>query len=124
MTIHVNGYTVHGNNEVEFTPRSRKKHLEAGQDASHARGVILNISGDAGRDRRPRRLSVGMHNIVRRTAVLLVAALLTAPALFAWGHNGHQIVATVAAHGLSAGAAAQVSQLLGGKSLADVASLP
>ena len=65
-----------------------------------------------------------MNNFARRTLVLFFAALLTAPALFAWGHNGHQIVATVAAHGLSAGTAAQVSQLLDGKQMADVAALP
>jgi hypothetical protein len=44
MTIHVNGYTVHGNNEAEFTSRSRKRHVERGQDASHAQGAILNTA--------------------------------------------------------------------------------
>jgi acid phosphatase len=40
------------------------------------------------------------------------------------GRDGHQIVATVAARGLSEAAAAQVALLLDGKSLADVAALP
>jgi hypothetical protein len=56
--------------------------------------------------------------------LVCVFATLSAPSLFAWGRDGHQIVATVAARGLSPAAAAQVALLLDGKSLADVAALP
>src|SRR3954464_15207132 len=65
-----------------------------------------------------------MNNTSRRTAVLFLVSMLTVPALFAWGRDGHQIVATIGARGLSVAAAAQVSQLLDGKAMADVASLP
>lgn len=62
---------------------------------------------------------------VRRVFVLIgLSAILSVPSLFAWGSKGHQIVATIAAHGLSPAATAQVATLLGGKSLADVAPLP
>jgi hypothetical protein len=63
----------------------------------------------------------------RRSSVVLVVCLSYAfalPSLFAWGRTGHQIVAIVAARGLSPAAAAQVATLLGGKSLADVSALP
>jgi nuclease S1 len=68
-----------------------------------------------------------MNIVTRRAAVaflISVSAMLSAPSLFAWGRAGHQIVATVAARGLSPDVAAQVAVLLDGKSLADVAALP
>lgn len=68
-----------------------------------------------------------MQSIQRRIAAMIpicLAVILSVPSLFAWGRDGHQIVATVAAKGLSPAAAAQVSLLLDGKSMADVAALP
>ncbi|MEO8035411.1 MAG: S1/P1 nuclease, partial [Acidobacteriota bacterium] len=62
----------------------------------------------------------------RRHLVVLgnLALAFSNSSLFAWGHEGHQIVATVAAHRLNAAAAAEVGVLLDGQSLADVAALP
>jgi hypothetical protein len=68
-----------------------------------------------------------MKNVARRAAVgifVCVSTIVAAPSLFAWGQTGHQIVATVAARGLSPKAAKQVNVLLAGQSLADVAPLP
>ena len=68
-----------------------------------------------------------MKNVPCRAAAAILACVSTVvctPSLFAWGETGHQIVATVAARGLSPKAAKQVNVLLGGKSLADVAPLP
>src|SRR5882762_5263220 len=67
-----------------------------------------------------------MKALTRRIAIIVIclSTTLAAPSLFAWGRDGHQIVATVAAHGLSQAAADQVALLLDGKSLADVAALP
>ncbi len=64
-----------------------------------------------------------MSSISRRIGVIVIC-LSTTSSLFAWGRDGHQIVATIAAHGLSETAAAQVALLLDGKSLAEVAALP
>jgi hypothetical protein len=61
---------------------------------------------------------------MKNTILVGVFGILSAPSLFAWGQTGHQIVATVAARGLSPAAAKQVNVLLGGQSLADVAPLP
>jgi predicted ester cyclase len=59
----------------------------------------------------------------RVAAALALCFLVTAP-LLAWGKQGHQIVATIAGRGLSPKVAAQVLDLLDGKTLADVAPLP
>jgi hypothetical protein len=64
------------------------------------------------------------HRPVRAVLALCLSFFASAPSLLAWGKQGHQIVATIAARGLSPAATAQVKALLDGKSLADVAPLP
>jgi nuclease S1 len=59
-----------------------------------------------------------------RRLALTWLILSLAPQVLAWGKEGHQIVAIIAAQGLSASASSQVATLLEGKSLADVASEP
>src|SRR5712664_3805600 len=126
MTFYVNGYTVHGKSRAEFTCCSRKRCLEAGQCASHEAGVILTREvGECGCADSPSQQHVpvrtkrsnDMSSITRRIAAIVIclSTTLAAPSLFAWGRDGHQIVATVAAHGLSQAAAAQVALLLDGK---------
>ncbi|RTQ51467.1 S1/P1 Nuclease [Hymenobacter gummosus] len=56
------------------------------------------------------------------TAILLAALLLTPQLLQAWGREGHRALALIAEKHLSRKAAAQVKDLLGDKSIADVAS--
>ncbi len=63
-----------------------------------------------------------------RVAKLILAVSLSffasATSLFAWGRDGHQIVATIAGRGLSLNASAAVRVLLDGRSLAEIAPLP
>jgi len=56
-------------------------------------------------------------------APIVVIAVLANPAqAFAWGGEGHRIVALIAAHELSSRAKAQVETLLGGDSMVDVST--
>jgi hypothetical protein len=59
-----------------------------------------------------------------RSLFLCALSFAVAAPLFGWGRAGHQIVATVAARGLSPAAAATVDELLEHRTLADVAPLP
>jgi hypothetical protein len=64
---------------------------------------------------------------MRRISTLCFAvafSLLSAAPASAWGSKGHQIVAAVAERGLSSPASAMVAQLLGDRTLQDVATLP
>ena len=52
---------------------------------------------------------------MRSLSLVLVAIVLTfSDRAFAWGTEGHQIIAAVAAHELTPAARAQVQELLGG----------
>ena len=55
---------------------------------------------------------------------LVLFVLLTPSALFAWGKDGHQIVALVAQAKIQPATAAAVKVLLGSQTLADIAPLP
>ena len=55
---------------------------------------------------------------------LVLFVLLTPSALFAWGKDGHQIVALVAQAKIQPATAAAVKTLLGAQTLADIAPLP
>jgi len=65
-----------------------------------------------------------MKNASCRATLVSVFMIVWTPSLFAWGQTGHQIVATVASRGLSPKVAKEVSVLLNGQTLADVAPLP
>lgn len=57
-----------------------------------------------------------------RPFTLILLLTLAAPPAYAWGNRGHQIVALLAERHLTADARAEVNQLLGGDSLADVST--
>lgn len=56
--------------------------------------------------------------------LVFICGVGLAPTAFGWGRDGHRLVALIAAHDLSPTAAAEVTLLLDGQSLAAVASLP
>ena len=53
---------------------------------------------------------------------LSVAIAVAPPLAFAWGHEGHQIVALIAEKNMTPAALARAQAILGGASLEDVAS--
>ncbi|MFI5382106.1 MAG: S1/P1 nuclease [Tepidisphaerales bacterium] len=61
-----------------------------------------------------------MHKIITRLVAILTFAVSTSA--FAWGGDGHRIVALIATARLKPEAAAQVKELLGNATLADIAS--
>jgi nuclease S1 len=64
---------------------------------------------------------------IRDTFLAVVVALLLlnlAPSAHAWGPTGHRVVAEIAQRNLTSIARANVSRLLGGRTLADVANWP
>jgi hypothetical protein len=62
---------------------------------------------------------------IRNTFLKLVAVLLIlSPSAYAWGPTGHRVVAEIAQRHLTPAAQAQVSRLLDGRTLADVANWP
>jgi len=70
-------------------------------------------------DRRP------SNSILAPTLALSVLfQVMLAPSAHAWGPTGHRVVAEIAQRHLTPVAQAQVSRLLGGRSLADVANWP
>lgn len=58
---------------------------------------------------------------MRKLLWIGVVSFLTAAPAFAWGEKGHPLIADIAAAGLGPHARAQVTQLLGGKRMSDVA---
>jgi len=55
--------------------------------------------------------------------VWFTLALASAPSLgFAWGHEGHEVIALIAEHSMTPAALANAKAILGGASLKDVAS--
>ena len=55
--------------------------------------------------------------------VWFTLALASAPSLgFAWGHEGHEVIALIAEHSMTPAALANAKAILGGASLEDVAS--
>ena len=65
-------------------------------------------------------------SLLRRLLVPLALIFLISGAapLWAWGQNGHRILAEIAQHRLSEGAAQAISELLGGRRLADISTEP
>jgi S1/P1 Nuclease len=69
------------------------------------------------------RRAAALRPVVSRLSLSLLLALLLVPQLLqAWGREGHRALALIAEKHLSRKAAAQVKDLLGDKSIADVAS--
>jgi hypothetical protein len=64
-----------------------------------------------------------LRNILLKV-VTTVLLLSLAPSTYAWGPTGHRVVAEIAQRHLTAAAQAKVSQLLDGRTLADVANWP
>ena len=60
----------------------------------------------------------------RLTAIATIAAAVFMPsAAWAWGHEGHEVVALIAASELSPAAKAQVEQLLSGDAVTSMADV-
>ena len=68
-----------------------------------------------------------LEKCIRNILLKVVAALLVltlTPSAFAWGPTGHRVVAEIAQRHLTPAAQSKVSQLLDGRTLADVANWP
>ena len=64
-----------------------------------------------------------IRNILLKVVATLLLLTLT-PSAFAWGPTGHRVVAEIAQRHLTPAAQSKVSQLLDGRTLADVANWP
>ncbi len=61
---------------------------------------------------------------MRISTTIVLSLLLFAGWVFSWGQNGHRIVARIAQRHLSTASSDAIAEILGGKSLADIANLP